>query len=462
MTAPPGTEPLHFAVLGPLRVMRGDHVLDLGSPQVGVLAALLALRTGQVCSNDLISDVLWGDHPPDAAAKLVQGLVSRLRRVLEPERGASAEAAVLRTRTGGYMLDVETRSVDANVFTDGVLAAQEDLRRADDDAARRRLTEVLALWRGPAAPELSHRPAVVADVARLEDLRLVALESLFESRLALGEDAELVPELEALVALHPLRERLWGSLVLALARSGRQADALRAYQRLRRQLVEELGVEPGADLRRLERAVLEQDAAVLATSHRAAPAGVDATLAIDEGGRREELRFTGDHLTIGSAAGNGLVLTERSVSRVHAVIERVGPGWCVRDLGSTNGTWVNGRAVRGAHVLRPGDDIRVGGVTLRLLVDDYPAEATYSMPPKPALDDEEQSVLDELCRPIVEGSMLSAPASVASIAAATSADEEHVAEVLDRLYERFELSAAERRPGRLALEAIGRGAVSHE
>jgi DNA-binding SARP family transcriptional activator len=459
-TVPGGDAHLRFALLGPLRVERDGQPISLGSPQVGVLATLLALRARQLCTNELIGDVLWGERAPESSAKLLHGLVTRLRRALEPERSRSEEPTVLRTGIGGYVLDIYPDTVDANVFSDGVLAAQEELRQSDYHSARRTLTEAMRLWRGPAVPELSHRPDLFPEIARLEDLRLVGLEALSDARLSLGEHAELVPDLETLVGQNPLRERLWANLVLALARSGRQADALRAYQRVREQLVEELGVEPGAELRRLERAVLDQDASVLDPS--AAPAEVEghATLVVDHGGFHRELPITGQQLTIGSAPGNGLMLSERAVSRVHAVIERMGPGWCVRDLGSTNGTWVNGKLVREVKVLRPGDEIAIGGVSLRLLVDEYPADGTYGVPRGPTLDDEEQQVVDELCRPILAGSMLSSPPSVAVIATAMETTEETIDSVLDRLYEHFELPPADRRLGRLAAEAIRRGALT--
>jgi predicted ATPase/DNA-binding SARP family transcriptional activator len=231
----------------------GRHVVLPGAKMRGLLV-LLALEAGRVVPVERIVDALSGDEIPQRATNAIQQLVSKLRRALPP---SGADAVV--TRAPGYLLDVPSSAVDALRFErllgDGRAAAAT----GDHLTATVVLSEALGLWRGDALVDVPFEGAVAAARTRLEELRLSANEDRADAELALGRHDGLVAELEAMVQAEPLRERRWGQLMLALYRSGRQADALRAYQRARAELAEQLGIDPGPELRRLEQAVLAQD-----------------------------------------------------------------------------------------------------------------------------------------------------------------------------------------------------------
>jgi DNA-binding SARP family transcriptional activator/ABC-type branched-subunit amino acid transport system substrate-binding protein/streptogramin lyase len=245
---------MRYRILGPLEVDDGTRVVPLAQGRQRLLLAVLLVHPNEAISNDRLIDALWGEAPPPTAARSLHNLISSLRKGLGDGQ--------LVTRGHGYLLQVAEGELDAQRFE--ALSDQGRAALAAGDPARAAdlLREALALWRGPALADLAYEPAVSDEGARLEDWRLATLEDRFEADLALGRHAELVPELEAAVARNPLRERLTGQLMLALYRSGRQADALQAYGDARRRLVEELGIEPGPALRQLERAVLDQDPAL--------------------------------------------------------------------------------------------------------------------------------------------------------------------------------------------------------
>jgi DNA-binding SARP family transcriptional activator len=255
---------LEVRLLGPLEVSRNSSAVVVGGPKPRALLASLALDAGRVVSVDRIVEALWPGDPPDTAAHAVQVYVSQLRKALGNE--------TISTRAPGYVLEVDPGAVDAHRFARLVSEGREQLGAGDPAAASSVLREALALWRGPALADFTYEPFAQTEIARLEELREVALEERIEADLALGRHAELVSELEALVDAQPLRERPRGQLMLALYRSGRQADALSAYRDARETLVEELGIEPGPVLRKLEAAVLRQDEALLPPEGPAVPA----------------------------------------------------------------------------------------------------------------------------------------------------------------------------------------------
>ena len=242
-----------FRVLGPLEVSVDGRVLELGSVQVRLVLAALLADANVVVSVDRLVEVLWGDEPPASASSSVQKLVYRLRVLLGP----GAEVVVM-TLAPGYVVRVVQENFDAARF-EGLLVDARDVRRDGDAAAAVALLDgALGLWRGPAFGEFAFAEFARAEAARLEELRWVAIEERVEARLTLGAHEELVGELETLVSESGFRERLWGELMLALYRSGRQAEALRAYGRVRSLLGEEFGIEPGVALRSLEVAMLLQ------------------------------------------------------------------------------------------------------------------------------------------------------------------------------------------------------------
>jgi WD40 repeat protein/DNA-binding SARP family transcriptional activator len=250
---------MRFRVLGPLEVEADDGPLVLGGPKERLLLALLLTRPNQVVSVKALIAGLWGDQPPPTAARTLQSHIKRLRRVLEPDRARGAACQVLVTREPGYLLQVASGALDAARFEELTAQAHHALDSGVADTAASRLRQALELWRGQAFEEFLDSDLTVAEADRLAELRLAAQENRIEADLRLGRHRELVAELEGLVREQPLRERLWAQLLLALYRAGRQADALLAYQRARSILVEELGIDPGPELRRLQAAILAQD-----------------------------------------------------------------------------------------------------------------------------------------------------------------------------------------------------------
>jgi predicted ATPase/DNA-binding SARP family transcriptional activator len=243
---------LTYGLLGPMAVWRDGRPIDLGTPQQRSLLALLVLHRGDVLSTDRIVDALWRDRTPPNALQTVRTYISRLRKVL----GA---AATLRTEAGGYRLLVAPGHVDVDRFEELALVGRTALEAGDAPLARALLVEALSLFRGTALAGLEYDDFARYESERLEELRLVVVEDLTEARLLEGRHHELVPELRAAVEKHPLRERLWSQLMLALYRAGRQADALEAYRQVRDVLEREVGLEPGRELKDLERMILLQE-----------------------------------------------------------------------------------------------------------------------------------------------------------------------------------------------------------
>ena len=237
-------------ILGSFEVRAGGRILELGGPRPRTLLAVLAVHIGEVVSADRLVDELWGDAPPRSAQHLLHVYVSSLRK---------AVGAALVTRSPGYVLDAGIVEVDAIRFEHEVGEGRRLLAGGDAEGASVVLREAIGLWRGPALLDFTYEPFAQGAIARLEELRMLAQEERVEAGLALGRHAELVADLEALIDEYPLRERLRGQLMLALYRSGRQSEALAAYLEARRVLVEEVGVEPGPALGRLEQAILRQD-----------------------------------------------------------------------------------------------------------------------------------------------------------------------------------------------------------
>lgn len=283
-------------MLGPLEAVEDGRPVPLGGPRQRTLLAILLLHRRQVVSSERLIDELWGERPPASAPKTLQGYISHLRKALGSE--------VLLTRGGGYTLVAEPEALDVERFEALAARARERLDDGDAAGARKLLDSALALWRGEPLADLAYESFAQAEIARVEDERLAALEDRIDADLALGRHRVLVGELEGLVKQHRNRERLLAQLMLALYGSGRQADALDAYRVGRQQLRDELGLDPGPELRALEQRILDQDPALGAPSRRA-PASV----------RRARGRVL-------LAAGGTVVL----VAAIAAVISAVGGG----------------------------------------------------------------------------------------------------------------------------------------
>src|SRR5438034_9602623 len=248
---------MEFRLLGPLEVWEDGRPLALGGTKQRALLAILLLRANEVVSRDVLIDELWGERPPASAAHSLEAYVSRLRKTLHADR---AGEPILVTRPPGYMLRVGFEALDLHRFERLLEEGRRALATHAPERALQTLSDALSLWRGSPLGDLAFEPFAQVEVERLEELRLTALEERIDAELALGRNHALVPELQALVAQHPLRERLRGQLMLALYRSARQAEALQVYREARGYFVEELGLEPGPSLKTIEQAILRQEA----------------------------------------------------------------------------------------------------------------------------------------------------------------------------------------------------------
>ena len=260
---------MEFRILGSFEVCDDSgRGVKLPAGRERALLAVLLLRRGEVVSTDALVDALWGEAPPSTATKALQGYVSHLRRLLdEADRGRALE-----TQPPGYFLRVDADRVDAFRFEALAARGWRELE-SEPVTALATFEEALALWRGPALSEFAFAEFAQPEIRRLEELRLETVEGRIEAILRLGRHGAVVAELGTLVEAHPLRERLRGQLMLALYRSGRQAEALDVYREGRTLLSDQLGLEPGTDLQRLERAILEQDPALDAPAEQPRGAG---------------------------------------------------------------------------------------------------------------------------------------------------------------------------------------------
>src|SRR3954447_10906176 len=246
---------MEFQILGPLEVRSERGAVGLEGLKPRAVLAVLLLHANEPVSAERLAVALWGQDAPAGAVKTVQVHVSRLRKALGDPEAVS-------TTPAGYRLRVRAGELDAERFAHGVEAGRHALGAGLPERAAALLREALELWRGPPLAGVEVEPFAAAEIARLDEQRLAALEARVEADLAAGRHAELVAELQRLVAEHPPRERLHGHLMLALNRAGRQAEALEAYRHARELLVEELGIEPGAELGQLHRAILGQEPAL--------------------------------------------------------------------------------------------------------------------------------------------------------------------------------------------------------
>lgn len=243
---------MRFCVLGALEVEDEARHVRLGGAKERGLLALLLLHANELVSRDVLVDGLWGAQPPASARHSLEAYMSRLRKAL-------GNGELIESRAGGYVLRLDPARLDLTCFERLLDEGQAALAEGFPERAARKLGEALALWHGDPLADLATEPFASTEIVRLEELRLTALEARIEAELSLGRHAELVADLEALLAAHPLRERLRRQLMLALYRSGRQAEALEVYREGRRQLVDELGIEPGKETRDLERAILAHE-----------------------------------------------------------------------------------------------------------------------------------------------------------------------------------------------------------
>jgi peptide/nickel transport system substrate-binding protein len=260
------TAGIDYRLLGAIEAGMNGYVLDIGGQKQRALLAILLLSANEPVSRDVLVDRLWGQHPPAGAQHTLEVYVSRLRKTLESAAGCQ----VVLTRPGAYLLRATGERIDVRRFERLACEGRRALAANAPGRAAADLREALALWRGEPLADISHEHFAQPEIARLEELRASATEDRLEADIALGRHADVVSELGVLVAAHPLRERLYQLLMIALYRCGRQAEALAVYQSARGVLVQELGIEPNPGLQQVERAILQHDAS-LELSPRAAP-----------------------------------------------------------------------------------------------------------------------------------------------------------------------------------------------
>ncbi|MFF4778468.1 BTAD domain-containing putative transcriptional regulator [Microtetraspora fusca] len=264
-----------FRALGPFQAESNGQVLDLGGQRQQAVLARLVVAGGRAVPVGVLIDELWPGEPPAQALSTIQGYVSRLRRALEPDRAPREQAGILVSAPPGYALRATVEQVDSWWFEDLVKSDPDD----DPARALERMETALGLWRGPALAEFSDLPWAVAEGLRLEELRLLAVERRGDAAIRLGRAGALVPDLEAHASAYPLREEAWRLLALALYRAGRQGDALGALRRAREALRDELGLDLGPALQRLEQDILSQAPHLDAPEPRHTPAAGTASYA---------------------------------------------------------------------------------------------------------------------------------------------------------------------------------------
>ncbi|MFM9550981.1 MULTISPECIES: AfsR/SARP family transcriptional regulator [Streptomyces] len=267
---------MRFGILGPLEaVSDGGVSVKLGGPRQRMVMATLLMNANHLVTFPHLLEAVWYEEPPPSAPVNVRGYISALRRSLDDgeENGDRLQPSKrLTTLTGGYLLRVETSELDLSLFMDRLRQGELAMATGQIEQAARSLQSALGLWRGNPLDGLPVTLSVRAELERIKELRMLAVERAAQARLDLGQADALVPELATLTSRHPFRERLWELLIVALHRTGRQADALAAYSRVRRMLVKELGIDPSDRLKRLEQQILRGnhrlDALATAPAHR--------------------------------------------------------------------------------------------------------------------------------------------------------------------------------------------------
>lgn len=360
-----------MSVLGPLELRVGSAVLPMAGPKQRAVLAMLALHGNQVVSVDSLVDAVWGDRAPDRADHTLQQHVSAVRKLFDSAGQGSSASAALITRSPGYLLRVAALDVDE--FERASSAGSDAATRREWSTAIAAFDAALSCWRGAALADTRDSAKLSAAAVRLDEARIAVLEARVEALLESGRARDAVPELEHLVDEYPFREQLRAQLMLALYRCGRQADALAAYQSARLVLTENLGIEPGADLRDLERSILLQLPKLDgASASSARERELYATFVADDRSTYGYLVFPDGQLVlladgttiIGRDESAQVRLVDSRVSRRHAEIVNAQGRALLRDLGSTNGTTINGTPVE-SHALSDGDVVNVGGVELR-------------------------------------------------------------------------------------------------
>jgi DNA-binding SARP family transcriptional activator len=366
-----GNAGLEFGVLGPLQLTAGGTLVPLGAPKQRAVLAMLVLNRNRPVSVDALIDAVWDQLPVPAARTSIHSYVSRLRGLI----GAAGVDAnqVLASAPPGYQLNVADADCDLGRFVTEKNAGVHAAAAGRFEDASGYLSAALVQWRGPVLDDLREFAFVDTFATALSEVRVAVQTALAEAEIACGRADAVIPRLEVLSAEHPFRERLWVQLITAYYVTERQSDALNAYRRLKANLAENLGIDPGPTLRSLHERILRQEpletkqaAQTIATrsvvdlsAHTgtlAGPAAVAELRGTD--GQRYRLEVS---TRIGRRPDNDIVLDGDAVSRHHAVVIDTGGSFVISDLRSTNGVQVQGRRIQSSAALVDGDHIRIGG-----------------------------------------------------------------------------------------------------
>ena len=357
---------LAFRALGPLEADRGSRRLSIGGPKQRAVLALLLLSADRIVTADRIVEVVWPDDAFTGKRRLSEA-IARLRAELDPNRDLN----VIESLSGGYRANLTAVGLDIAGFEEAVDAAAAHADERELEKAAVQLRSALGIWRGVVCADVADMFDLGSEPARLEMLREDAAISLLECDLALGSNEGVLADSEAMVSARPFDERVAGLRVLALYRLGRQADALGEVKRLRECLISELGVQPAPDIEELELQVLNHDPRLMrsdphpsqrvATTIRAGAMPETGSAVLVDGERRYQL--SRPVTTIGRLPDRDVVLDDPLVSRRHCEVRRSGANYRLVDLGSANGTLVNGEPID-SHQLSNGDSVDIGGCRL--------------------------------------------------------------------------------------------------
>lgn len=357
---------LSIRMLGPLEVAIDGVPVALGGKKQRMVLGALLLDANKVVSVDRLIDAVWGETAAETASSTLQVYISKLRRLLEPGDGS---APLIVTVPPGYSVRVSEVQLDLLEFETAVTRARRFSAGGDHDAAAEVYRAALDLWQGTPLADLAGEDYVASEVTRLELNRMGVVVERIDAELARGHHAEVTADLTRLVAEHPLDERVRAQLMVALYRSGRHTDALATFQDLRTTLGEELGLEPGREIRDLEERILMHDPALM--TQQQAPVGATVTVTRPERDSSgavlevagEDRSLARSVTTIGRLPDRAIVITDPDVSRRHAEIRRSGDRYTIFDVGSANGTRINGDVVA-EHELSDGDVIEIGDAAM--------------------------------------------------------------------------------------------------
>ncbi|HYY01210.1 MAG TPA: BTAD domain-containing putative transcriptional regulator [Mycobacterium sp.] len=361
---------LQFGVLGPLQLKAGGALVPLGAPKQRAVLATLLMSRNRAVSVDALIDAVWDQSPVPAARTSIHSYVSNLRRLLG---SASRDPnKVLASVSPGYQLNVADTDCDLGRFVTEKNAGVHAAAAGRFEDASTYLSAALSEWRGPFLDDLREFAFVDTFATALSEVRVAVQTALAEAEIACGRADAMIPRLEVLSAEHPYRERLWAQLITAYYVGERQSDALNAYRRLKANLADNLGIDPGPTVRSLHERILRQEpldtthtaqttathAVVSLGPHTATLAGPSAIAEL-RGGDGQRYRLEASN-RIGRRPDNDIVLDDDDVSRYHAVVIDTGGSFVISDLRSTNGVDVGGRRIRGSATLTDGDHVRIG------------------------------------------------------------------------------------------------------